>query len=164
MFFHVCNWRFVLLLLCLQNKTQNFLYNLGRWIAVQCSVQHRGSWMLVLAFQRAPNDLQLWTGRQNSTNLPMMCTAKLENEIGIRWKSRTRGLDSDIRVDGFVLQTVWVKQLSKYRLYGQLAQGHSDWFKFPRHMLTFVVVYSSSINCSLDQLVWYGLRTAVLLY
>ncbi len=45
------------------------------------------------------------------------------------------------------------------------ACSRSFWLnQISRHMLTFVVVYSRSINGSLDQLVWYGLRTTVLLY
>ncbi len=48
-------------------------------------------------------------------------------------------------------------QLSKCRPSGLFAQGYSDRFKPPRHMLTFLVVYGC-INCSLGKLLQFNLN------
>ncbi len=53
----------------------------------------------------------------------------------------------------------WVMRLNICRPSGLLAQEHSDSFKPPRHMLTFLVVYSC-INCPQDQYIWFDLRTS----
>ncbi len=56
----------------------------------------------------------------------------------------------------------WGMQQSKCRPPKLLSHAHSDWFKPPRHMLTFLVVYSS-INCSAGQWLWIDLNWRPLL-